>query len=48
LNSPPVSRLGAGHRPKPARSGLDAGEHDGSVIEAGVRPRNAECGLTSL
>ena len=25
-----------------------AGEHGGSVIEAGVRPPGAECGRTSL
>jgi transposase InsO family protein len=33
LNGPPA---------KPARSGLDAGEHEGSLIEAGVRPPCAE------
>ena len=27
--------------------GLDAGEHDGSLIEAGTWPPCAECGLTS-
>jgi Transposase zinc-ribbon domain len=39
----------AGRRPSPqaTRSGLDAGEHGGSLSETGVRPPNAECGLTS-